>query len=185
MPKTDLRIIKTQKAILSALNTLLETKPVAKITVTELATLAEINKATFYLHYTDIFDLYQFALSQHLKAIAAQLTFMNEFIESPAQFADHLIDLSFTQSLFSNDRYLTKDNAPYNQIGMRAFSDALTDAVLATGEPQDLPATRMRLRFIFSGIGTLLRYHQAEDTATLKQILVTSIQSQFPQNATR
>lgn len=32
-------------------------KPIEKITVTELAKLAEINKATFYLHYSDIYSL--------------------------------------------------------------------------------------------------------------------------------
>ena len=47
----DLRIQKTRAAIKSAFLELRRKKPIEKITVTELAKLAEINKATFYLHY--------------------------------------------------------------------------------------------------------------------------------------
>ena len=34
-------------------------KPLDKITVTELCRMAEINRATFYSHYNDCYDLYQ------------------------------------------------------------------------------------------------------------------------------
>lgn len=53
----DLRIQKTRAAIKSAFLELRRKKPIEKITVTELAKLAEINKATFYLHYSDIYSL--------------------------------------------------------------------------------------------------------------------------------
>ena len=58
MNTRDLRVIKTQRAIHDAFLSLLRTKPLAKISVTELARIAEINKGTFYLHYRDIYDLY-------------------------------------------------------------------------------------------------------------------------------
>lgn len=55
--KTDLRIIKTKASIKREFMTLLQKKPVEKITVTELAEKALINKGTFYLHYQDIYNL--------------------------------------------------------------------------------------------------------------------------------
>ena len=58
----DLRVIKTKRAIMQAFNELLKEKSLDKITVTELAQRAEINKGTFYLHYTDLYALYQEAL---------------------------------------------------------------------------------------------------------------------------
>lgn len=53
----DLRIEKTRCAIRNAFLQLRVRKPLEKITVKELAALANINKATFYLHYRDIYDL--------------------------------------------------------------------------------------------------------------------------------
>ena len=54
----DKRVIKTLEGIEKAFLELLSVKPVEKVTVTELADLARINKGTFYLHYQDIPDLY-------------------------------------------------------------------------------------------------------------------------------
>ena len=53
----DLRIERTRKCIKDAFIELRKTKPIEKITIKELAVLASINKATFYSHYTDIYDL--------------------------------------------------------------------------------------------------------------------------------
>lgn len=53
----DLRTQKTSKSIINAFLQLRAHKPLEKITVKELSQLAEINKATFYLHYHDIYEL--------------------------------------------------------------------------------------------------------------------------------
>lgn len=53
----DLRVERTKKSIKEAFLKLRAEKPLEKITVKELAELAYINKATFYSHYQDIYDL--------------------------------------------------------------------------------------------------------------------------------
>ncbi len=53
----DLRVEKTRKNIINAFLEIRSGKPLEKITVKEIAERAEINKATFYLHYHDIYDL--------------------------------------------------------------------------------------------------------------------------------
>lgn len=53
----DLRVERTKKNIYNAFIELRSKKPLEKITVKELAELAYINKATFYSHYHDIYDL--------------------------------------------------------------------------------------------------------------------------------
>ena len=53
----DMRAKKTNRSIKNAFLQLRARKPVERITVKELSELAEISKATFYLHYQDIFDL--------------------------------------------------------------------------------------------------------------------------------
>lgn len=53
----DLRKKKTLQLLRNAFLQLRAKKPLEKITVKELAELAEISKATFYLHYRDIYDI--------------------------------------------------------------------------------------------------------------------------------
>ena len=50
----DIRIEKTERAIRNAFLELRAAKPLEKITVKELCSLACINKSTFYSHYEDI-----------------------------------------------------------------------------------------------------------------------------------
>lgn len=47
----------TKKKLRNALLTLMQEKPVGEITVKELTELADVNRGTFYFHYSDIFSL--------------------------------------------------------------------------------------------------------------------------------
>lgn len=55
--KTDLRVIRTKKAIRNAFLELLEEKDFDDITVRDLTTRADINRGTFYVHYKDKHEL--------------------------------------------------------------------------------------------------------------------------------
>lgn len=55
--KIDRRVIKTKERLYKVFIELLSTKPIKDITVKELSEKADINRATFYLHYRDVFDL--------------------------------------------------------------------------------------------------------------------------------
>lgn len=56
--KKDRRIGKTQKSIRDAIMDLIEEKDVSLITVKELAERANINRKTFYMHYSNIDDIF-------------------------------------------------------------------------------------------------------------------------------
>jgi hypothetical protein len=58
----DRRTRRTREALMRALLALLQEKPLNSVTVTELAQMADVNRATFYTHYQDIFDMFD-----HLK----------------------------------------------------------------------------------------------------------------------
>ena len=60
----DIRIEKTERAIRNAFLELRAAKPLEKITVKELCSLACINKSTFYSHYEDIYALSQMLESE-------------------------------------------------------------------------------------------------------------------------
>ena len=62
----DRRIRYTKKVIKDTFITLLEQKPINKITVTELCSQCEINRATFYRYYDDVYDLMEKLKSQYV-----------------------------------------------------------------------------------------------------------------------
>lgn len=55
--KTDRRVRRTKTLLIQGLIQLMETKDVKDISVKELADLADINRGTFYLHYSDVYDM--------------------------------------------------------------------------------------------------------------------------------
>ena len=57
--KLDRRTAYTRMMIRDSLYRLLEKKHLSEITVKELCEGAEINRATFYRNYADIYDLYE------------------------------------------------------------------------------------------------------------------------------
>ncbi len=62
--KTDLRIIKTHKALRESLEGLLLEKPLTEITVNEICERAMVRRATFYKHFGDKYELLTFVLKE-------------------------------------------------------------------------------------------------------------------------
>ena len=71
----DLRTERTKRSIINAFLELRSKKPLEKITVKELSELAFINKATFYTHYQDIYDLSEQLETEFVTNILNQITY--------------------------------------------------------------------------------------------------------------
>ncbi len=56
--KNDIRTSKTRRSIKDALIGLLEEKDLSSITISELSARAEINRKTFYRHYSSIYEVF-------------------------------------------------------------------------------------------------------------------------------
>lgn len=97
----DLRVEKTRRNIINAFLNLRSRKPLEKITVKELAEIAQINKATFYLHYHDIYEL-----SESLEQDVIQSSLLN--IEHPDTiFNDNKLFMrELTISLAANEQLI-------------------------------------------------------------------------------
>ena len=54
---SDRRVKKTKKAIQNALLTLMDRKNISDITIIELTREADVNRKTFYNHYSDIYQV--------------------------------------------------------------------------------------------------------------------------------
>lgn len=102
----DLRKRKTKRAIKDAFLQLRAKKPLERITIKELSDLAEISKATFYLHFRDIYDLseqLQMEVVQDIMEAVSQdetvLTDMEQMVKKlHVAFCahQHLIDILFS-----------------------------------------------------------------------------------------
>lgn len=57
-PAVDRRVRRTKKLLRQALIRLLLEKDIKDISIIELTDAADINRGTFYLHYKDIYDIY-------------------------------------------------------------------------------------------------------------------------------
>ncbi|NLJ70553.1 MAG: TetR/AcrR family transcriptional regulator [Clostridiaceae bacterium] len=53
----DPRVLRTKQSLYKSLCSLLKKKPLSQITISEITSKANINRSTFYLHYTNLFDL--------------------------------------------------------------------------------------------------------------------------------
>ncbi len=83
----DIRVIRTQTALLEALEDLIKTKKLSNITITELCTAAKINRNTFYYHYNNIFEF----LDEHKKIIIDDLNEISEI--SKTHNKQNLVDV--------------------------------------------------------------------------------------------
>lgn len=70
--KQDLRVKKTKKALFEALLQLLQTYNFFDVTVTKLCEKADVNRSTFYAHYTNMDDLFVSHMMQMMEALIAE-----------------------------------------------------------------------------------------------------------------
>lgn len=70
---TDLRVMRTKKAIEHALIALMEDNPLEKITVQDICQEALVNKGTFYRHYHDKYEVASSLASRELARLREQV----------------------------------------------------------------------------------------------------------------
>ncbi len=105
----DLRQQKTKRSIINAFLRLRSKKPLEKITVRELSELAEIHKATFYLHYHDIYELSESLERELIESILAGISDPASFLTNTERFNEELYCLLISHEsmlgiLFSGSR---------------------------------------------------------------------------------
>lgn len=79
MRKSDARVRYTRRVIKESFLSLLREKPVNRITVKEVCQLAELNRATFYAHYSDCFALLESIEQELLDAFRESLQLIDGF----------------------------------------------------------------------------------------------------------
>lgn len=178
--KTDLRIIKTKRNIKKTFLDLLTTKPLDKITVTELAAAAEINKGTFYLHYTDIYNLYSEVLYDFVEQLADQIDFYNLFFTNPEAFVMNFLNGPKSTEEFQKFYIFTPEYSTYNHMLPLLLTEATKKRIYATGQILPSVENDIKLDAILAGLSFIVRkeYPPAR-YGIISEIIGKNIRSSF------
>lgn len=103
--KNNRRTQYTRKAIKDAFLSLLAEKELAKITVTDICKLADINRGTFYQHYHDPSDLFQQIEQEFLEQLLPLLVMRpkDHLEEWLARFIEALVENTVVANLILKD----------------------------------------------------------------------------------
>lgn len=156
MEKKDLRFVKNERQIREAFIRLLMRKEFEKITVTELAKEAEINKGTFYLHYEDIYDLYYQLLLESVDEATTRISFYNDFFTEPGSFIRKFL-LYSNQEMGYLENPVFKRNSYSNMMIPPIMMESLKKRILVEGRWEDTLVNKVGLEYIFSGLGNFTR----------------------------
>lgn len=69
----------TRLALASGLKELMKEKPLSKISVKDLVTRCNVNRKTFYYHFTDIYDLLKWMLKEEALDVMKKFDYMTDF----------------------------------------------------------------------------------------------------------
>ena len=93
----DLRTKKTLRSIKNAFIELRARKPLERITVKELAELAEVSKATFYLHYHDIYDLSDHMQKEVIRSILENISQPDLLLTNEIEYRKELFQAFYSE----------------------------------------------------------------------------------------
>lgn len=151
----DRRQIKTKKAIIKAFFDLLQKKNLSKITITELAKLADIDRKTFYLHYKSITDLYNELGSMFVLLIKESIIEYSSNNNSPYSLFANINDI------IREKEDLFKSIAQNNDFSdfMMNIKDILSEELINLYGNENTPASeRFKLTAEFIASGTVSMY---------------------------
>ena len=98
----DLRTERTKRNIINAFIELRAKKPLEKITVKELSELAYINKATFYSHYHDIYDLSEQLEDEAIANVLKNIPHPDSIVNNPKLCIEELTSALQSQDCLTN-----------------------------------------------------------------------------------
>ena len=106
----DLRKKKNLRAIRDAFFAIRRHKELEQMTVTELVKKAEISRATFYLHYKDIYDLSQQLQQEVIRVSLERLCEPMEILNNSTVFFRTIVDVLYEETdtisvLFSGSQF--------------------------------------------------------------------------------
>ena len=135
------RYIQSEHAICDALARLLGRKPLASITMSELAREADVSRGTLYAHFSNIGEVYERAVElfyEHSQTLDEHFTCANCRGNKPVRpFCECLRDAGSYAGVVSDERFLPTSMRIFDPQGFRTIKGKLQEA----GMPEQLAHT--------------------------------------------
>lgn len=175
--KPDLRVIKTERSIKKVFSELIREKPLEKITVTEIASRAEINKGTFYLHYTDIYALYDAFLADTIDQAANSIDFYADFFDAPESFVRKFSALLLEIPQIGHTPAF--DSIQKNRHVPELIVAALKKRLYSCKKIEPSTENDIRLEFILFALSGLILHYGSEQDTSITKIAARNIRNNF------
>jgi len=186
----DRRVRKTRNALTDALIRLMAEKPFKSITVKELTDVADVNRATFYVHYKDIYDMLD-QTKQDVRDNASNA------IESHKDELEKGEYLGFTHDLFAyfaeHDALFAlllgeNGDAAFLESTMRILSERFFSLDTFSGCQEGSPASRRaagtyQFVYVCGGLGTMIKYWLSNKDNRESVDTMAKIAAEFMRNA--
>ncbi|MBQ6538796.1 MAG: TetR/AcrR family transcriptional regulator C-terminal domain-containing protein [Bacilli bacterium] len=161
----DRRVQYTKKIIVDTFLSLLEEKEISKITVTEICKIADINRATFYRYYLDVYDLKD----------KIEEDFRKELMNSPAidaldeqesvyAFSKEILTIFEKNKKLVKILFNTNHNIYFlNEVLELAYEKCLDKWSKELGIDTDMEEVEHSIIFIFNGALGIVNYWVKND----------------------
>lgn len=154
----DIRSQRTTRTIIACFLDLLEQKSVSQITVTELCQSAQINRATFYKHYMDVFHLQESLEEEVLQDLEGFLR--DRYFSGFSSYETMIIELLSYAKCYGHKFYILCSSNAASDLPARVFQllYSLAFPILKEKLP-DLSEEQAQLlyQYISNGSGSILR----------------------------
>ena len=121
--KEDRRVRKTKKSLRDSLFTLLREKNISQIIVTELTKLADVNRSTFYLYYTDVYDMMDKIQTEIYQVMTETVVNCVSSFNSAEDFEKYCAAfLTFCKENYALCRFVTRNDCK-NQLADKIKAD--------------------------------------------------------------
>lgn len=100
--KHEVNSLHTKQLLVDALITLSNQKPFSKITVSEIVNLCNINRKTFYYHFTDIYNLLEWHLNNEVALIISKFASKKDINATIAYSVNYMSQNSYLKNLIQD-----------------------------------------------------------------------------------
>lgn len=177
MNKEDFRVTRTRTSIKKAFLEILDEKAFQDITIKEIADRAQCNRNTFYLHYTDKYDLIDKLCSDCLKNMEQSLyeTYEKQYlskmdwsIDIAKRCLDSIeLDMAFYKIVLGKNKY-SRFADQFRELLVYFIGSA---SLKQTGKKTQI----LEVQFSANGMVGVIRYWLANQTEYLKEDIMEEL----------
>lgn len=174
--KTDLRIVKTKKALYESLLKLMKDKPFEEIKVSDICEQALINRSTFYSHYQDKYELFSSYIDNLKSSLTKELE-KNSNISNSKEYYIEMVSLFLNHVSEKKQVYRAIMQQNRNSIIMDMIYNAFNEDIAKKIEfdenknRENIPSNFIATFYLGAVASVVMKWLTNENKYTKKELL--------------